>query len=76
MTLGDGAKKLYRDSGLGLAVQAVIAIATGIGSDFLLSLPGYADTLVGTAVGSLIGAYTAWRAKRGSSVTPTTRLDQ
>lgn len=63
MSIEDGAKRLYRDSGLGLTMQAIVAVASTAVLEWLSTLPALASTAVGVAVGTLAGTITAWRAK-------------
>lgn len=61
--VSDGAKKLYRDSKLGLTVQTILAFAVTAGLEWLDTLPALGNTAIGVAVASLTGFITAWRAK-------------
>ncbi len=73
MTLGDGAKKLYRDSGIGLAWNTVVLAGAGAVTEFLANLPGYASVLVAGAAGIITNGIAAWLAKRGPATTTTAR---
>lgn len=71
MSIVDGAKKLYRDSKLGLSAQAIITIGAAWLVDATTQLSGIAVAGIGTLAGAIIGTITAWAAKRGpGSTTP------
>jgi len=71
MSIGDGAKKLYRDSKLGFAVSTVVTTAAlsvveWLGTIDFSTLPTFASTAAAVLVGQLSGVITAWAAKRGT----------
>jgi hypothetical protein len=70
MSITDGAKKLYRDSKLGLSLNAIVAILVAAGIDATNSMSTWLTAAVGTAAGTIVGLITAWAAKRGTGTTP------
>ena len=71
MSITDGAKKLYRDSKLGLSAQTVITVLAAWLADSVTQLSGVAVAAIGTAAGAIVGTITAWVAKRGAPTPPT-----
>lgn len=67
MSITDGAKKLYRDSKLGLSINAIVAILVAAGVDATNSLSAWLTAAVSTVAGTVVGLITAWYAKRGTA---------
>lgn len=76
MTIADGAKKLYKDSKLGLSVNAIVAILVAAGVDATNSLSTWLTAAVGIAAGTITGAITAWAVKRGGPGSSTPVVQQ
>ncbi len=64
----DGSKKLFPDSKLGIlvgfvATQGALGVVEWLGTVDFSSLPTWAATSAGLAVGAAVNAITAWAAK-------------
>jgi hypothetical protein len=70
MSITDGAKKLYRDSKLGLSVSAIVAILAAAGIDATNAFSTWLTAAVGVLAGTVAGAITAWSAKRSGGTSP------